>query len=143
MALLERRTYSIALMEFEVEVLEVALSHCQTLCRQALAQGRKSPFSIDDDLWNIRKRVSRAAPVFEHEIPDELFYDPSIHINLSHLRNYTLTLNEDEMMALDALLLRYQTDCRKKLRRGTKSPDHALNDWWIGYFRRTNGFIRR
>jgi hypothetical protein len=142
MTLLQRRTYSIALMESEVGILEAALSHCQALCRQALAQGRKSPFSIDDDLWNIRKRLSRA-PVSEHKIPDELFYDPSIHINLSHLREYTLTLNEDEMASLDALLLRYQTDCRKKLRRGTKSPDHAHHDWWIGYFRRANGFIRR
>ena len=142
MTLLQRRTYSIALMEFEVRILEAALSHCQALCRQALAQGRKSPFSIDDDIWNIRKRLSRA-PVSEHKIPSELFYDPSIHLNLSHLLDYTLTLDKDEMMALDAVLLRYQANYRKKIGRGTKPPDYARHDLWIGHFRYANRFIRR
>ena len=60
MTLLQRRTYDIGLFEFEVRILETALSHCQALCRQTLARGRTSPFSIDDDIWNIRKRLSRA-----------------------------------------------------------------------------------
>lgn len=142
MTVLQRRTYSIALIEFEVRILEAALSHCQALCRQALTQGSRLPFSIDDDIWNIRKRLIRA-PISKDKIPDELFYDPSIHINLSHLRDYTLTLDEDEMMALDAVLLRYQADYRKKIRRGKKPPDYARHDRWIGYFRRANGPIRR
>ena len=142
MTLLQRRTCDIGLFEFEVRILETALSHCQALCRQALARGRTSPFSIDDDIWNIRKRLSRA-PVSEHKIPDELFYDPSIHINLSHIRDYTLTLDKDEMMALDAALLRYQANYRKRIGRGTKPPDYARHDLWIGRFRRVYRFIRR
>lgn len=142
MTLSQRRTYDIALMEFEVKILEAAVSHCRNLCQRALTQGRKLPFSIDDDIWNIRKRLTRA-PVSECKIPDELYFDPSIHINLSHLRDYTLTLDEDEIMALDPVLLRYRADYRKKIRRGTKPPDYARHDWWIEYFRRANGPIRR
>jgi hypothetical protein len=142
MTVSQRRTYSIALMGFEVRILEAALSHCQALCRKALAQSRKLPFSIDDDIWNILKKLTKP-PISKHKIPDDLFDDPSIHINLSHLWNYTLTLDKDEMVALDAVLLRYQADYRKNILRGKKPPDYARHDRWIEDFRRVNRHIRR
>jgi hypothetical protein len=135
MSLSQQLNPTLAVQKFEVEIIEAALSYCAALPQQRMPHDSNSPLSAShQDIENLQKALS-VAKVAKVEIADEILNDPFMHINLWSIWTFIVPLTEDEMMALDAVLLCYQAHCRMEIAQGAKVPIWAHHDQWIEFIR--------
>jgi hypothetical protein len=126
-------TYRFVLDERDFDAVEDALSYCLTLCQQGLASG--TPLWTDaKDIKVIRDKllsffVPRERP--QVALPLHLFYFQSRY----GWQQFDIDLEEQNMMALDAMLLCYQAHCQVQVAAGA--------DWKFRAHDQTIDTIRR
>jgi hypothetical protein len=116
-----------ALNEDELEILDKVLTHWEGPGRNVIAQTQDSSVSIHGRfIERIRTKLSNPV-VTGSKIPDEVFSDSRFHKSMLDHFTYTITLDDTEKLALDAMLAHYQMHLRNKWAAAGAKVDPIVN----------------
>jgi hypothetical protein len=131
----QRLNSTLAVQKYEMEIIEAALSYCAALPEQKSPHDSNSPLAANyQGIESLRKALS-TAEVAKVDIADEHLHDPDVHLNWWSIWTFIVPLSEDQMMALDALLLCYQAHCRARAARKAEGLRWVRHDEWIEFIR--------
>jgi hypothetical protein len=125
-----------ALNEDDLEILDEVLTHWEVLCRDEIAQRQDSSLSAHARyIERIRIKLSNPL-VTGRKIPNHVLNNPRFHVNMRYHFTYTITLEDEEKVALDAMLAHYQMHLRNKWAAAGTKVDPIVNmDNFIDFIR--------